>query len=145
MPCLPALLLKGREMPGSKQAGPSALAGISLLLWSNTPEQNTEQKFILSFPYKTLVLVSETRLQTNRSVRLSLWPAHNRGLFPEVTCPLLSRGFCLTVHYVRTACPHPAAPHKPGFQAAPKALCGLKCFVLGFFFFFFFCLSEQPR
>lgn len=51
-----------KEVPGSKQVGPYVLSGISLLLWKDTPEQNTEQKFMLSFPYKSLALTCEARL-----------------------------------------------------------------------------------
>lgn len=111
-------------MPCSKQAGLSTLLRISLLLGSNTLEQNTEQKLCMGFPYKTQEEYAAFRagLQTNQGVSLQRWPVHLCGLF---SCSLPSRGFFLTLCCVRAVCPH---------LAVAKALCSLKCFDLGFFF-----------
>lgn len=101
-------------------------------------EQNTEQEFILGFPYKT------SALALARSKRLSLWPALSRERSQMRPALCFLGGFCFTLGCVRAACLHPAAPHKPGFQAAPKALRSLKSFVLGFFFLFFLACQSNP-
>lgn len=124
-------------MPGSKQAGLSTPLGISLLLWNNTLEQNTEQKFCMGFPYKTQEGYAAFRSWAADKPGCNTMPMASTPSWavPGVTCSLPSRGFFLTLHCLRAVCSH---------LVVPKALCSLKCFDLGFFLILFFDLSEHP-
>ena len=128
-------------MPGSKQAGPSALAGISLLLWSNTLEQNTEQKFILSFPYKTLALASEARLQTNcKTIAVAStqpWAVPRRHL------PFAFQGLLLHPALCQNSVPSPRGSPQAWFSGSSQSPSQLQVFCL--LEVLFFGLSEQPR
>lgn len=123
-------------MPGSKRAGPSTLAGTSLLLRNNIPEQNTEQKSILSFPYKTLPLASEARLQTNGSARLSLRPAR----VPRRDLPLAFQGILPPRALPQSSVPSPRCPPQAWFSGCSQS--PLQFEVFWFRLFFLACQSE---
>lgn len=125
-------------MPGSKQAGPSVLAGISLLLRSNTLERNTEQKFTLSFPCKTLALASEARPRTNRSERLSYRCGQHTAMgVPRQDQPFACQGLLPHPTLCQSSVPSPRCPPQARFPDCSQSSLQFEVFYFRLFFFFF--------